>query len=164
MVYDDDTRACELLAEAVSIMSKTKDNVDRYEGEPIFKLLGIAGEKEDLDAEWCTWTDRLLSSLEELHEVVKRHDVSLAEIESSVDELRIWYQKRPAWRVVVVRTADQGNGAENLGFLKIFQKRRSLLMLRKRSSWRMNRLLMSMLQWKRLFLKMRAKSSRRRGE
>ena len=91
MVYDDDTRACEFLAEAVSLMSKGRDNVDRYEGEPIFKLLGTSGDKDHLSAECNTWTDRLLSPLE-LHEVVKGHDISLADIESWTNELRIWYQ------------------------------------------------------------------------
>ena len=92
MVNDEYTQMSELLAEAVSLMSKGKDNVDRFEGEPILKLLGISGTEEDLDAECSTWTDRLLSSLE-LYEVVRSQEISLAEVESWTNDLRVWYQQ-----------------------------------------------------------------------
>ena len=81
MVYDDDTRAFELLSEAVGYMSGGKDNIDRFEGEAIFKLLRMTGSEEQKDTEWCSWTEGMLSVLE-LHEV-----------EEWANDLRIWYQR-----------------------------------------------------------------------
>ena len=91
MVYDDDTRVFELLSGAVGYMSGGKDNIDRYEGEAIFKLLRMTGNEEQMDTEWCSWTEGLLSVLE-LHEVIKAHEIPLEDIEEWANDLRIWYQ------------------------------------------------------------------------
>ena len=93
MVYDDDTRAVELLSEAVSYMSDGKNDVDRWEGEAIFKLLRFTGDEEHKNAEWNSWASHMLSPLE-LHEIVKAQDIPLKDIEEWTDELRIWYRKK----------------------------------------------------------------------
>ena len=90
MVYDDDTRAVELLSEAVSYMSDGKPDVARAEGEPIFKLIRLNGDDELKDSEWCSWTSGMLSLLE-LHDVVKTYGIPLNEIEEWTSDLRIWY-------------------------------------------------------------------------
>ena len=66
--------------------------------------------------------------------MVKSHDIGFAEFGI----------KRLVWRIVVDRVVNQENAAVNLNFLKIIQKRRILLMLKRRSSWKMNRLLILM--------------------
>ena len=91
MVYDEETEKSNLIAEAVSYMSGGKDNIDRWEGEPIFKLLRITDEDQK-NEEWLSWTDKMLSVLE-LYEVIRSYDVPLAEVEEWTNDLRIWYEK-----------------------------------------------------------------------
>ena len=92
MTYDDDTRMMELLMEAISYMSDGKPDLARAEADPVFKLLKFNGDAEQMDAEWCSWTSGMLSSLE-LHEIVRSYEVSLAEVEEWVNDLRIWFER-----------------------------------------------------------------------
>ena len=78
MGYDDGTRMMELLTEAISYMSDGKPDLARAEADPVFKLLKFNGDAEQMDAEWCSWTSGMLSSLE-LHEIVKSYEVPLEE-------------------------------------------------------------------------------------
>ena len=91
MVYDEETEKNNLIAEAVSYMSGGRDDIDRWKGEPIFKLWRITDEDQKND-EWLSWTDKILSTLE-LYEVVRSCDIPLAEAEEWTNELRIWYEK-----------------------------------------------------------------------
>ena len=91
MEYDEETEKSNLIAEAVSYMSGGRDDIDRWEGEPIFKLLRITDEDQK-NEEWLSWTDKMLSTLE-LYEVVRSCDIPLAEVEECVNDLRIWYEK-----------------------------------------------------------------------
>ena len=92
MVYDDDTKMVELLMEAISFMSNGKSDLARAEADPLFKLLKFKGDTDQLDREWCSWTTGMLSLLE-LHEIVKSYEVSLAEVEEWVNDLRIWFER-----------------------------------------------------------------------
>ena len=92
MVYDDDTKMTELLMEAISFLSKGQPDLARAEADPLFKLLKFTGDTDQMDQEWVSWTNGMLSVLE-LHEVVKSYDVSLAEVEEWVNDLRIWYER-----------------------------------------------------------------------
>ena len=92
MGYDDDTRMMELLMEAISFLSDGKSDLARAEADPVFKLLKFNGDADQRDAEWCTWTTGMLSSLE-LHEIVKSYEIPLVEVEEWIDELRIWFQR-----------------------------------------------------------------------
>ena len=92
MVYDDDTKMVELLMEAISFMSNGKSDLARAEADPVFKLLKFKGDAEQMDREWCSWTTGMLSTLE-LHEIVKSYEVSLAEVEEWVNDLRIWFER-----------------------------------------------------------------------
>ena len=92
MGYDDDTRMIELLMEAISYMSDGKSDLARAEADPVFKLLKFNGDAEQMDAEWCSWTSGMLSSLE-LHEIVKSYEIPLVEVEEWIDDLRIWFQR-----------------------------------------------------------------------
>ena len=92
MVYDDDTKMVELLMEAISFMSNGKSDLARAEADPVFKLLKFNGDAEQMDTEWCSWTTGMLSLLE-LHEIVKSYEVSLAEVEEWVNDLRIWFER-----------------------------------------------------------------------
>ena len=92
MVYDDDTKMTELLMEAISFLSDGKSDLARAEADPLFKLLKFNGDADQMDREWVSWTTSMLSVLE-LHEVVKSYDVSLAEVEEWVNDLRIWYER-----------------------------------------------------------------------
>ena len=91
MEYDEETEKSNLIAEAVSYMSGGRDDIDRWEGEPIFKLLRITDEDQK-NEEWLSWTDKMLSALE-LYEVVRSVDIPLEEVEEWVNDLRIWYEK-----------------------------------------------------------------------
>ena len=92
MVYDDDTKMVELLMEAISFMSNGKSDLARAEADPVFKLLKFNGDAEQMDTEWCSWTTGMLSLLE-LHEIVKSYEVSLADVEEWVNDLRIWFER-----------------------------------------------------------------------
>ena len=92
MTYDDDTKMSELLMEAISILSNGKPDLARAEADPLFKLLKFKGDADQMDREWVSWTDEMLSVLE-LHEVVKSYDVSLEEVEEWVNDLRIWFER-----------------------------------------------------------------------
>ena len=92
MGYDDDTKMVELLMEAISFMSNGKSDLARAEADPVFKLLKFKGDAELMDREWCSWTTGMLSTLE-LHEIVKSYEVSLAEVEEWVNDLRIWFER-----------------------------------------------------------------------
>ena len=92
MVYDDDTRMMELLMEAISYMSDGKSDLARAEADPVFKLLKFNGNAEQMDAEWCSWTSGMLSSLE-LHEIVKPYETPLEDVEEWINDLRIWFQR-----------------------------------------------------------------------
>ena len=87
MVYDEETEKSNLIAEAVSYMSGGRDNIDGWEGEPIFKLLRVTDEDQK-NEEWLSWTDKMLSVLE-LYEVIRSYDVPLAEVEEWTNDLRI---------------------------------------------------------------------------
>ena len=92
MVYDDDTKMTELLMEAISFLSNGKPDLARAEADPLFKLLKFNGDTDQMDREWVSWTTGMLSVLD-LHEVVKSYDVSLAEVEEWVNDLRIWFER-----------------------------------------------------------------------
>ena len=92
MTYDDDTKMSELLMEAISILSNGKPDLARAEADPLFKLLKFKGDADQMDREWVSWTEEMLSVLE-LHEVVKSYDVSLEEVEEWVNDLRIWFER-----------------------------------------------------------------------
>ena len=87
-----DTKMVELLMEAISFMSNGKSDLARAEADPVFKLLKFKGDAEQMDREWCSWTTGMLSTLE-LHEIVKSYEVSLAEVEEWVNDLRIWFER-----------------------------------------------------------------------
>ena len=84
MGYDDDTKMIELLIR--------KSDLARAEADPVFKLLKFNGDTEQMDAEWCSWTSGMLSSLE-LHEIVKSYEIPLGEVEEWINDLRIWFQR-----------------------------------------------------------------------
>ena len=92
MTYDDDTKMSELLMEAISFLSNGKTDLARAEADPLFKLLKFKGDADQMDREWVSWTDDMLSVLE-LHEVVKSYEVSLEEVEEWVNDLRIWFER-----------------------------------------------------------------------
>ena len=92
MVYGDDTKMTELLMEAISFLSNGKSDLARAEADPLFKLLKFNGDADQMDREWVSWTTGMLSVLE-LHEVVKSYEVSLAEVEEWVNDLRIWFER-----------------------------------------------------------------------
>ena len=73
-------------------MSDGKSDLARAEADPVFKLLKFKGDAEQMDAEWCSWTSGMLSSLE-LHEIVKSYEVPLEEVEEWINDLRIWFQQ-----------------------------------------------------------------------
>ena len=91
MVYDEETKMTELLMEAVSFLSGGKPDLARAEADPLFKLLKFTGDADQMDQVWVSWTTEMLSVLE-LLEVVKSYEVSLAEVEEWVNDLRIWYE------------------------------------------------------------------------
>ena len=92
MVYDEETKMTELLMEAISFLSGGKPDLARAEADPLFKLLKFTGDADQMDQVWVSWTTEMLSVLE-LLEVVKSYDVSLAEVEEWVNDLRIWYER-----------------------------------------------------------------------
>ena len=92
MVYDEETKMTELLMEAISFLSGGKPDLARAEADPLFKLLKFTGDADQMDQVWVSWTTEMLSVLE-LLEVVKSYEVSLAEVEEWVNDLRIWYER-----------------------------------------------------------------------
>ena len=92
MVYDEKTKMTELLMEAISFLSGGKPDLARAEADPLFKLLKFTGDADQMDQEWVSWTTEMLTVLE-LLEVVKSYEVSLAEVEEWVNDLRIWYER-----------------------------------------------------------------------
>ena len=73
-------------------MSDGKPDLARAEADPVFKLLKFNGDAEQRDAEWCSWTTGMLTSLE-LLEIVKSYEITLDEVEEWINELRIWFQR-----------------------------------------------------------------------
>ena len=92
MVYDEETKMTELLMEAISFLSGGKPDLARAEADPLFKLLKFTGDADQMDQEWVSWTTEMLTVLE-LLEVVKSYEVSLAEVEEWVNDLRIWCER-----------------------------------------------------------------------
>ena len=92
MVYDEETKMTELLMEAISFLSNGKPDLARAEADPLFKLLKFAGDTDQMDQVWVSWTTGMLTVLE-LLEVVKFYEVSLTEVEEWVNDLRIWYER-----------------------------------------------------------------------
>ena len=55
MVYDaEETKRYELVSEAIGLMSDWADNVDCYEGAPVFQLLDIQGDQTMCEAAWVS--------------------------------------------------------------------------------------------------------------